>query len=104
MTYPHYLTITRTTSGTSDGMGGTTGGTTETVYDGEADVQDGGAEVKAEDGVITEEGDATVFLSGSVAGIQVGDDATITWEEGSTQKATVARTIRLDDKLVLSYN
>ena len=104
MDYPHQLTITHTTPGEPDGMGGTTGGTTETVYGGEADVQDGGAEIKAEDGVITEEGDATAFLPGSVAGIQVGDDATITWADGTERGATVAEAVRLDDKLILSYD
>lgn len=103
MGYDHHLRVTRT-SRVSDGMGGFTDGDETVVYDGKADIQDGGAEMQTDDGVVTEEGDAVVFLSSDLEGIRVGDAAKLVWADGIERAATVARVVRLDKKLVLSYD
>jgi fructose 1,6-bisphosphatase len=103
MDYDHRLLVTRTAR-VSDGMGGFTGGDETVVYDGKADIQDGGTEKQTDDGVVTEEGDAAVFLPSDLEGIQVGDVAKLAWADGIERAATVARVVRLDRKLVLSYD
>jgi hypothetical protein len=102
MDYDATLTITGPAG--TDGLGRTTGSTTA-VYDGPADVQEGAVMRRTEDGQAFQLGDAKAFLplGESLDGISVGDAATITWADGSTQSATVAETRRLDGSLVLSY-
>jgi len=110
--YPHHLHVERATRTESDDLGGFVEGETRVVYDDRADVQDagrssvGGAQVTRDGGTVTEEGDATAFLppEADADAFAVGDQAVITWPDGTDQAATVARVVRLDDKLMLSYD
>ena len=103
MNYPHSLKLTRPVT-SPDGKGGTTVTGSTTTYDGRADAQEGGEQFRQADGTITHEGDAVAFLPGPVSGIEQSDSGTLTWEDGEEQAVTVAKTNRLDDKLLLRYD
>lgn len=87
-----------------DGLGRSTG-TAEAVYDGPADVQEGGVTRRTEGGQAFRIGDAKTFLPDgeSVAAVQQQDTGTVTWPDGSTQAVTVAEMRRLDETIVLTY-
>jgi hypothetical protein len=107
MSYDHRLLVTQATQRVSDGMGGFEDTGEELVYDGWADVQDRGSKVQTEEGVVTEEGDATAFLPQDApepTAFAVGDEVVIAWPSGGESEATIARVVRLDKKLVLSYD
>lgn len=116
MEYDQHLLVSRPASGTPDGLGGETpSGEIVVVHDAPADVQDGGEVIRMPDGTIVQEGDATVFAleaastdgspvsAAEVSAMRAGDDAVITWSDGTKRKATVRRVVRLDSKIVVAY-
>lgn len=107
MSYPHRLSITREGTGSQDpDTGAWTPGTAVMIYDGPADVQDGGETIQRDsDGRPTAVSDATAYLEDerAVGSIYVGDRAVVTWEDGTTADARVLKVVRLDGKLQLGW-
>lgn len=107
MRYPHQLVITRPGAGAQDpDTGAWVPGAATTVYDDLADVQDAGVVVEQKaDGTPVRRSDAEVFLKdeSGIGGIKVGDDAVVTWEDGTTADAKVSLVRRLDGALGLEW-
>lgn len=109
MRYPHRLLITRPVAGggtQNPDTGVSTPGSSTTVYDGNADVQDEGKALSRDtDGRPTEMSDAVAYLAdeAAIGSIKNGDGAVVTWEDGTTADATVQKRVRLDGKLHLQW-
>jgi hypothetical protein len=110
MRYPHVWTCTRpdpANPGTQDpGTGAWTPGGTLPVYDGAADCQDEGETIQRDaDGRPVSTSEATLYLADEsrAAAHRIGDTGTVTWEDGTTSDAEVARVVRLDGKLHLKW-
>lgn len=108
MPYPHRLSITR--PGEGGGQDRETGAWEPpepvSLYDGPADVQDGGVVLaRAEDHTPTLTSDAQAFLGdwSGIGGIRPDDDATVEWEDGSESAGTVVRVRRLDGVVFLRW-
>lgn len=108
MPYPHRLSITR------PGEGGDQDRETGvwvpaepiTLYDGTADVQDGGVVLeRAADGTPTLSCDAQAFLEdwSGIGQIRPDQDALVEWEDGSTSSGKVVRARRLDGVVFLRW-
>jgi hypothetical protein len=104
--YPDSVTVTRGSGGTPDGMGGTTGGSTSTVWSGTGDYQDGAKMHRATDGTIVAEGDGVLYLPVPLSdvGAQPGDAVTVEYggDNGTgSETFVVVDASRLDDALTL---
>lgn len=107
MRYPHTWTCTRSSGGTQDpDTGEWTPGATTTVYSGPADCQDEGETIRRDaDGRPVTMSEAVLYLADetAVADHRPGDTGTVTWEDGTTDDAEVAKVVRLDGKIHLKW-
>lgn len=111
MDYPHWIRIFRgtpTSGGTQDDEGVWTDDVglddVEEVYDGPADVQDGGKTVERDNlGSPEPVSNAVAFLKKEkeINLIKVGDGAEITWEDGSKDMADVTKIRKFDGTVFL---
>lgn len=95
--------ITVTRSEGSRGADGWAESGTKTVLDCRGDAQQGGRrfeQMRAHH----EAGDVLFFARETVSGVEVGDGATIEYDDGRTVTATVEATTLDDDSLLLSYD
>lgn len=110
MRYPHRWTCTRpdpANPGTQDpDTGAWIPGGTLPVYDGPADCQDEGEVMSRDpDGLPVTTSEAVLYLEDEAKAPLhvVGDTGVVTWEDGTTSDAEVARAVRLDGKLHLKW-
>lgn len=105
--YPHRWRVVRAGAGSQDpDTGAWVPGAGEVVYDGAADCQDEGETVRRDtEGREVAISDATLYLADERAAARhkVGDRGVVTWEDGTTSDAEVARVVRLDGKLHLKW-
>lgn len=109
--YPHKLLIFRGTEspgGNQDDDGVWVDDTgladVEEIYNDRADVQDGGKELQRDNlGSPDVTSDAVAFLrdESTLKNIRPGDQAEITWEDGTTDLADVSKIRRLDGTVFL---
>lgn len=107
MRHPHRWTCTRSGTGTQDpGTGAWTPGADTTVFDGPADIQDGGEETSRDtEGRLVVRSIAVMFLDPEEAAHDhvVGDVGTGTWEDGSTDDAEIVNIRRIDGRMELKW-
>lgn len=87
----------------SRGADGYTASSTSTVLDSDGDAQSVGRETTEQDGFL-EEGGVRFFAVDSVAQVEVGDDATVTREDGTTIDTTVQEVQWTGNALLLSLD
>jgi len=107
MKFNQYHVLIERSGDTTDGLGRTTSsGSAQTIYDGNAEVQEQEVTKRTQQGNAVKVGDGKGWLPGGESitdlGIQQGDDVTVTRPDGSTFEATVTTTKPLDDSFVLS--
>lgn len=107
MSYPHRFRVSERAAGTQNpDTGQHTPGAETVLYDGPADVQDGGKALRRDnDGRAVETSDAVVFLADPSAAAQLrpGLAGVVTWEDGKTSDAEILRSVRLDGTLFLRW-
>lgn len=110
MPFPHRLVITRPGEGGAQDRetGAWVPAPPLTLYDGGADVQDEGAELKRSvDNTPTLTSDATAYLEDEsrIGRIQPDDDVRVVWddEDGSESLGQVVRARRLDGAVLLRW-
>lgn len=108
MPFPHRLVITRPGEGGAQDRetGAWVPAPPLHLYDGSADVQDGGVVLeRAVDHTPTLTSDASAFLEdwSGIGRIRPDDDARVVWEDGSESSGQVVRARRLDGVLFLRW-
>lgn len=106
MRYPHRLRLYRPGEGGEYDDGAWVPAPDVELYNGPADVQDSGREVRrSTDNAPAVHSDADAFLPdrAAVGPIRTGDLAEIWWEDGSRSTARVLKHVRLDGRVQLAY-